>query len=161
MINFSTIIVDNCTPQIERQNNIIIEMVKDNIDDENIQILHADKKQKSEFNINFTKIIPRNRNIINYYNMYDDNCITNDTVSRKEKLLSPLNINYEPRIVYVPFTRSNKLSSTHKKRVQFSTDVDFFYIPSRNETKEINHILFWNEQDFFVFRKKYILNTTQ
>jgi hypothetical protein len=153
MNNLSTIMIEDLTPHIQRKNNIIFEIVNESTPIKKMQTQYIKNNQIPNFNINFTMSNPSENKI--YFHVYEDS----DDGCQKPTLLSPLNKDYH----YCKNVKADNVTNkddnkTDKKQVKFSQDNHYFVIPSRDETKDVNHILFWSERDLYVFRKKNLLN---
>jgi hypothetical protein len=148
--------IEDLTPHIQKNNNIIFEIVKESVPIKKIQSHYIKSNHIPHFNINFTMSNISEDKI--YFYVYDE---CND-VCKKPAILSPLNKDYQ---YFKNVTADNEATKDndkiYKKQVQFSQDNHYFFIPSRDETRDVNHNLFWSEHDLNVFRKKYVLNNAR
>jgi len=148
--------IEDLTPDIQRKNNIIFEIVKESTPIKKMHSHYINNNPIPHFNINFNMSNSSENKI--YFHVYEES----DDGCQKPTLLSPLNKDYQ----YCKNVKADNVTTkddnrTYKKQVKFSQDNHYFFIPSRDETKDVNHILFWSDHDLFVFRKKNILNNVR
>ena len=139
MEKIPTLMIEKISLEIEDKNNIMYEILK-----EITPRKYMDNNIKPNSNIYFYTLPELNKKI------QEDNKKDSNNMG---ELLSPLNI-YNKRII-------NEKSNVKNKSVKLSQDDHYFFIPTRKETKEINHKLFWSELDLYLFRKNYMTSNRQ
>ena len=135
MIHYSTIVVDNLTPNNEYNNNIFFEIVED--------IKHKRKKLKCND-------IP-----LNWYNLQKHNeQYTNN------KIFITIIPCLKTTTHFMEEKKENSAKNIdvliNKKNVQFSNKNNYMLIPTRDEFKELKEFLFWSDSELHLFRKRRI-----